>query len=469
MKNDKKNTLSGFAGINSGEIENCYTDIKINSKKQKSGFCSLNLGKITKSYYLKPSGKKEDKKVVSDELGKAKEELSEESLKNSDWDLEEIWKIENGVPVLRNQCISAEIEESDMYVEISTAQQLFEVAAKVNTGDIQYRKGHFILTKDIDLQKKKWIPMGINELTPFCGSFDGNGYEISNYIVSGGKAENAGFFGYLKNAAIRNLQLQGTVTGGKYTGALAGVNDGGAISCCFSKSKVKGKFCVGGLVGKNGGTIQKSYCGGITAAQHSWKFVAGGAVCLAGAAGVAASVWIHGNNQISRPAYYPPVPISSDAKMIKGDNDTPRLGENKVAFSFATEVKCNKGDGKAQINFENPGRSSHHIVVQLQITDAELIKVIGKNGRTPEDQKELEDSGQYSAENMRIVLSESGTIPPGYKMDTMELSSLPDGTVLPDGTYNAIVYLILYDVQTNEKAMINSQTPVKLVIGKKKK
>ena len=92
---------------------------------------------------------------------------------------------------------------NDTYV-ISTAQELLNFASLVNEGSTSI-KG--ILAGDIDMSGKTWIPIGTSS-KPFKGVFDGNGYTVSNLIMAdNNNYEYAGFFGYAKNATIKNVTV----------------------------------------------------------------------------------------------------------------------------------------------------------------------------------------------------------------------------------------------------------------------
>lgn len=98
--------------------------------------------------------------------------------------------------------------------------------------------------------------------TPFIGTFNGNGYTISNitYVVTD---DNVGLFGYTSEATITNLYLDNIVIGGNESvGALVGFTNYTTISHIGLKNAdITGTGDnVGGLVGYLGGsTIEKSY------------------------------------------------------------------------------------------------------------------------------------------------------------------------------------------------------------------
>lgn len=156
---------------------------------------------------------------------------------------------------------------------------------------------------------------------------------------------------------------------------------------------------------------------------------------------------------------FPPIPIDAEATVY--DHDKPATGKHRIDCEFVTKVEANQKSGKVKLHFKNPGKSNQYMVVQLQITDEEMEKVMGENGRTREEQTKLDKKG-YDPKRERINLGESGTIPPGYKLDEMKLETLPNGKKLKKGDYNAIVALSFYDIETNAKSMIHTQTPVQL-------
>ncbi len=108
-----------------------------------------------------------------------------------------------------------------------------------------------------------WHPLGDNYtsdvVTRFRGTFDGLGNTISDLYIN--RLENfIGLFGYLHNAAtIKNIGLLNTnITGTYYVGGVAGRNYG-TISNSYATGAVNGNMDVGGLAGRNYGTISNSY------------------------------------------------------------------------------------------------------------------------------------------------------------------------------------------------------------------
>ncbi|MEX2634361.1 MAG: GLUG motif-containing protein [Balneolales bacterium] len=160
---------------------------------------------------------------------------------------------------------------------------------------------HFILTADIDAADTEiwndgagFSPVGVDTTDSFTGSFNGNGYVISNLTIDREEQENVGLFG-VNTGTITNVALEDAViTGNEQTGALAGENRG-VISGSYSTGEVSGLEMVGGLVGynPNAGEIADSYSSAnVTATQTAAGGLAGkndGTITESYAAGSVAS------------------------------------------------------------------------------------------------------------------------------------------------------------------------------------
>lgn len=108
----------------------------------------------------------------------------------------------------------------------------------------------------------QWTPIG-SEASPFTGIFDGGGHTISDLnIPASGTPPNRdqiGLFGetsvssIIKNVGVINAE----VSGRNWVGILVGKN-GGTISKSFSSGLVSGRHYVGGLVGGNNNIYPKA-------------------------------------------------------------------------------------------------------------------------------------------------------------------------------------------------------------------
>jgi hypothetical protein len=113
----------------------------------------------------------------------------------------------------------------------------------------------------------------------------------------------------------------------------------------------------------------------------------------------------------------------------------------------------------------NPGSSNHDVVIRLQITDSQAVSIMGSTGRETYEQQKLETNPRYDPENYRVTIAESGAVPPGYQLENLRLTEHPNGAVLPPGKYSAVLYLIFYDTITYNRAILESQLPVTIIVN----
>lgn len=123
-----------------------------------------------------------------------------------------------------------------------------------------------LLMNDIDLGGMEWTPIGNNKFTRtiFTGTFDGQGYTVSNFKVTA-KHEliesSYGFFGNVRDAVIKNLTIKDATVapnGGRFAGVLVGRLHSGVIENCHvvDSSATVSHWQAGGIVGQaNSGTI----------------------------------------------------------------------------------------------------------------------------------------------------------------------------------------------------------------------
>ena len=119
---------------------------------------------------------------------------------------------------------------------------------------------HFIVTKDIDLRGiKDFEPIG-NQEVAFQGTLDGDGKKIKNLRINRPEERGIGLFRQTAlGSIVKNVKLEGVdVRGGVGVGGLAGRNSG-TIENSHVMGKVKGIGVIGGLVGVSNGTIENSH------------------------------------------------------------------------------------------------------------------------------------------------------------------------------------------------------------------
>jgi type II secretion system protein G len=173
-------------------------------------------------------------------------------------------------------------EVPEGYIGIYTPEQLASIGV-----DPDYpRDGNYIVMKDLDLSGyENWTPIG--DISPqFTGTFDGNNYVISNLTINSDK-NYIGLFGCIsetseiKKIGLENINVAGgdyvgglvgknygtitdcyatgEVTGNENTGGLVGYNQKGSITNCYATGEVRGADNTGGLVGSNYGTLTDCY------------------------------------------------------------------------------------------------------------------------------------------------------------------------------------------------------------------
>ena len=197
---------------------------------------------------------------------------------------------ENGLPILKNigGTQSSEIPTwmrengGPNTIYIYTVADLANLASAVNSG-VNMSGKTFLLMNDIDLSGLNWVPIGRfdppDDMLPFSGVFDGQGYSITGLKISGNE-DARGLFGYTHLATIRNVVIRNPEIEGKdQVGALVGYqaySNQGIKNCAVIGGKIQGRSHVGGLVGyMEESPIQNCYS---TCEVVAMDFYAGGIV-----------------------------------------------------------------------------------------------------------------------------------------------------------------------------------------------
>ncbi len=257
-----------------------------------------------------PKEEKEEKeeKEKLQEKSDEKTEPQEESKKELPKGISLLMGEENSTAVFENEAADFEGagDEDDPYL-IEDVDDLKKLAENVNNGEA-YANTYFKLTANIDLKNEEWPPIGTlqgEEVRPFQGTFDGDGYQITNLKISNG-GEYAGLFGNVWGATIQNCNVTGEINGYNYSGGIVGyANDnthilncsfqgnvegngeerggivghtsiGCDVSGCFVTGTVTGEKFVGGIAGWGAGTIENCYAlANVTATGVSAGGIAG--------------------------------------------------------------------------------------------------------------------------------------------------------------------------------------------------
>ena len=167
---------------------------------------------------------------------------------------------------------------------VSTAKELKAFADAVNNGStigtssVEARSARVLQTADIDLTGiDDWTPIGNNVSSSnyFQGSYNGNGYTISNLKIKSGESHR-GLFGWVNGESsstpavltgihLRNVDIEVSHNSDISCGAIAGsISSKAVITFCSAQGEIKTDMNQqsnnhsGGITGENKGTI--SYC-----------------------------------------------------------------------------------------------------------------------------------------------------------------------------------------------------------------
>lgn len=167
---------------------------------------------------------------------------------------------------------------------VSTAKELKDFADAVNndhtigTSSVKARSARVLQTADIDLTGiDDWTPIGnvtSSSNNYFKGSYNGNGYTISNLKIKSGEWYR-GLFGVvigessstptvLTGIHLRNVDIEVSHNSDISCGAIAGAVSDAVITFCSAQGEIKTDMNQradnhsGGIIGENKGTI--SYC-----------------------------------------------------------------------------------------------------------------------------------------------------------------------------------------------------------------
>ena len=128
--------------------------------------------------------------------------------------------------------------------------------------------GYNELASETANQGRGWQPIGSQDKA-FTGTFDGQGFEISDLFIGRLDTGHVGLFGYVgEKGVINNIGVVNAYVVGEWcVGGLVGINLG-TLSKSYSDGTVSGSDQVGGLVGGNGGSLSDSYSMGIVSGDR---------------------------------------------------------------------------------------------------------------------------------------------------------------------------------------------------------
>lgn len=132
---------------------------------------------------------------------------------------------------------------------------------------------------------------------------------------------------------------------------------------------------------------------------------------------------------------YAPQDEEVNAEEIPNDNgekmELPE-GGGSVSLTYAREVNIDLSEKSVSLLFANPGKSNQDIVLQLEIQDS--------------------------------VVVQSGTLSPGKQVTRLELSE-ESAARLTAGTYEGIFNVLYYDLESGERAIVNTEIPITIQVN----
>ncbi|MHC4438587.1 MAG: GLUG motif-containing protein, partial [Planctomycetota bacterium] len=287
--------VGGLVGHSYGEITQCYASGSIVSTADSTKVGGLVGNNAQNDYYISSCFWDVESSGLSESdggTGLTTAQMQDPNiLADAGWDFvhesdcpSDIWAEPQGggYPILSWQLPESQLpalpsfsggtgNATDPYL-ISTPQQLNSIGH-----NSRLMNAHFKLMDDIDLADVKFFTIG-NAVLPFNGTFDGNGYAVSNFSYTSTNRNHAGLFGYIDSpsAEVRNLGLidpnVDSTTEWK-VGSLVGQLERGTMTGCYvSGGSVSGRgyirglentgsSIVGGLVGVSYGTITDCHAG----------------------------------------------------------------------------------------------------------------------------------------------------------------------------------------------------------------
>lgn len=131
---------------------------------------------------------------------------------------------------------------------------------------------------------------------------------------------------------------------------------------------------------------------------------------------------------------YAPQQEEQNARDI-GDDDGTKLkapeGGGAVGLTYSADVTIDLSEKQASLLFQNPSRSTSDMVVQIVIQDE--------------------------------IVAQSGKLVPGKEITTLDL--LDDAAKkLAAGGYDAKFVILMYDPDSGEKAMLNSEAAITVTV-----
>jgi hypothetical protein len=266
-------SVGGLVGTNQGSVRDCYSSGNVTGEEHVGGLAGLSDGTVSNSYSAVSVTGYED---VGGLVG-----IIDGTWSNSFYNYDEV--LINGENIITvGALFNGDFDQwlaNDKFLDVN--QKLSQEGGYYLINDVadfkqllafgQDASLKFRLKNDLDLAAEPglYIPY-------LAGEFDGNGHKISNLSLDYDLVRPLGLFGYLAlggkvgGVGVENVNVTGTSS----VGGLAGRNRG-TVSDSHSAGGVTGNGDVGGLVGSNWGTVSDSYSIGSVTGNDAVGGVAG--------------------------------------------------------------------------------------------------------------------------------------------------------------------------------------------------
>lgn len=136
---------------------------------------------------------------------------------------------------------------------------------------------------------------------------------------------------------------------------------------------------------------------------------------------------------------YPTISQEPNARPIESDSTEERPtvneGGGSVTISFMDSITYNPATGQLSLFYQNPGASTHNVVVQV-------ILVRGEE---------------------EYLLSQSGILAPGYQVTNLQASE--GAPQLSPGGYEGKFRLLFYDPETGERSIVDTDIPCTVTVA----
>lgn len=172
--------------------------------------------------------------------------------------------------------------------QIANGGNMWWFAQEVNKQPKGETKMNATLLNDINLEcstRGSFPRMANWGASVFAGTFDGNGYTITDYYYKneGGRS---GLFGYATNATIKDFTIEGRIEIGgtdQQHGSIIGYAGSGTtiedihskVNITVTKNVDNPAWTVGGIAGRGGGTINRCRYSGTITGNKAWRRIGG--------------------------------------------------------------------------------------------------------------------------------------------------------------------------------------------------